>query len=236
MKNFKYVAVLCCSILCSALLLAGVYCTSIVDVVAYTAAETFTNADISTEYQNDTLDTIDEVFAELEIDSVLVITDLIRYLNQSDSNTFAKWVYENYGDEVELPESVKEMSAGEIIMYVSTKLFAGDATKETTTAGYTSIVTEKQTEATTNHSTTTVQPVTTTKLNGGAPTSYKTGDVDFNGDITAADARIVLRASAEIVVLSAIEFSVADVNDDGKITAKDARSILRYSAGLQKGL
>ena len=62
MKNIKFVAVLCCSILCSALILAGVYCTSIVEVVAYTAAETFTNHDISTEYQNDTLDTIDDVF------------------------------------------------------------------------------------------------------------------------------------------------------------------------------
>lgn len=58
------------------------------------------------------------------------------------------------------------------------------------------------------------------------------GDVNGDGRITAADARLALRASAQIEVLTAEQALAADVDLDGKITAADARNILRYSAML----
>jgi hypothetical protein len=61
---------------------------------------------------------------------------------------------------------------------------------------------------------------------------YMLGDVNFDGKITAADARLALRASAQIETLTSEQFIVADVDGNGKITASDARDILRYSALL----
>lgn len=58
------------------------------------------------------------------------------------------------------------------------------------------------------------------------------GDVNLDGNITAADARLALRASARLTQLSDEAFLAADVNIDRKITASDARKILRVSAGL----
>lgn len=59
------------------------------------------------------------------------------------------------------------------------------------------------------------------------------GDVNLDGKITAADARLILRASAQLTLLSSAQFAVADVNGDGKITAADARKVLRISAQLE---
>lgn len=59
------------------------------------------------------------------------------------------------------------------------------------------------------------------------------GDVNFDGVVTAADARTVLRASARLEMLTASQRAVADINGDGKITASDARKILRVSARLE---
>lgn len=64
---------------------------------------------------------------------------------------------------------------------------------------------------------------------------YKLGDVNLDGKITAADARLALRISAKLENYPAADSDVfmnADVNADGKITAADARIILRVSAGL----
>lgn len=59
-----------------------------------------------------------------------------------------------------------------------------------------------------------------------------TGDVNLDGFITAADARLALRASAFLELLTSAQQTVADMNGDSKITAADARLILRISAGL----
>lgn len=85
------------------------------------------------------------------------------------------------------------------------------------------------------------------------------GDVDGDGRITAKDARLALRASANLVKLTAEQKKRADIDGDGKrpassiafgdtqsadflpgdidadrkITAKDARAILRISAGMK---
>ena len=58
------------------------------------------------------------------------------------------------------------------------------------------------------------------------------GDVNGDGKITAADARLALRTSAQLETLTSEQFLAADVDCSGKITASDARDILRYSALL----
>ncbi len=64
-------------------------------------------------------------------------------------------------------------------------------------------------------------------------TSFKKGDVDGDGEITAEDARAVLRTAADLEKLGDDKLAVADMNADGEITAEDARQILRESAGLE---
>lgn len=58
---------------------------------------------------------------------------------------------------------------------------------------------------------------------------------DVNGDakITAADARLALRDSANLEILEDVYATAANYNGDSDITAADARMILRKSAGLE---
>ncbi len=58
------------------------------------------------------------------------------------------------------------------------------------------------------------------------------GDADGDGLITAADARLILRRAAQLVVFTPEQEERADVDCDGKITAKDARMVLRVAAKL----
>ncbi|MBQ3537294.1 MAG: hypothetical protein IJA39_01835, partial [Clostridia bacterium] len=58
-------------------------------------------------------------------------------------------------------------------------------------------------------------------------------DVDGNGKIQAADARLALRASVELENLSGVYKTAADTDGDGVIKAADARKILRTSVGLE---
>ena len=60
------------------------------------------------------------------------------------------------------------------------------------------------------------------------------GDVNFDGKVTAADARLALRSAAKIEKLQGDAFLAADVDFDEKNTAADARKILRVAAGLEK--
>lgn len=60
------------------------------------------------------------------------------------------------------------------------------------------------------------------------------GDVNFDGNVKAADARLALRNAAKLEELSSDALLAADVDLDGKITAADARKILRVAAGLDK--
>lgn len=62
--------------------------------------------------------------------------------------------------------------------------------------------------------------------------AIKPGDVTEDGEITASDARKVLRVSAELDTLEGELFNAGDVSGDGEITASDARKILRVSAEL----
>ena len=61
------------------------------------------------------------------------------------------------------------------------------------------------------------------------------GDIDGNGKVSAADARLALRAAVGLAVYTqgSDQFTAADVNQDGRVTASDARIILRAAVGLQ---
>lgn len=59
------------------------------------------------------------------------------------------------------------------------------------------------------------------------------GDVNFDGNVTAADARIILRASAQLELLTKAQLQIADLNGDTKINASDARKALRIAAQLE---
>lgn len=58
------------------------------------------------------------------------------------------------------------------------------------------------------------------------------GDVDGDGKITSADARIALRAAVGMENLTDKQKMAADMDGDGNITTSDARDILRKSVGL----
>lgn len=68
------------------------------------------------------------------------------------------------------------------------------------------------------------------------PSSAVRGDVDLNGKVTAADARLALRKSAKIETFSDEQIKNADVNGDSLVTSTDARLILRFVAGIDKEL
>ena len=59
------------------------------------------------------------------------------------------------------------------------------------------------------------------------------GDVDNSGAVTAADARMILRAAVELERLSPRQMYLADCNADGEVTAADARLALRAAVGLE---
>ena len=65
--------------------------------------------------------------------------------------------------------------------------------------------------------------------------SFIVGDVNGDGKITAADARLALRISANLDTLETVgtTLEAVDINLDKKITAADARTILRKSAHLE---
>lgn len=62
---------------------------------------------------------------------------------------------------------------------------------------------------------------------------YLLGDVDMNGEVKAADARLALRASVGLETLSEVQKKAADVDKNGEVKAADARLILRASVGLE---
>lgn len=71
-----------------------------------------------------------------------------------------------------------------------------------------------------------------TEVESEAPVEYRLGDVNFDGRITASDARLALRFSAQLETPTADQYIVANVILDDAIKATDARLILRCSAQL----
>lgn len=66
--------------------------------------------------------------------------------------------------------------------------------------------------------------------------AFLIGDVDQNGKVESADARLALRASVKLESYAggSNSFLAADVDRNGKIESSDARSILRASVNLEK--
>lgn len=61
---------------------------------------------------------------------------------------------------------------------------------------------------------------------------FEKGDVNCDGSISAADARIALRYSVGLETLSEDQIKLADYDVNGSVAAADARCILRISVGL----
>ena len=70
---------------------------------------------------------------------------------------------------------------------------------------------------------------------GTGETTVVPGDVDGDGEVTAADARLALRAAVglESYATGSREALACDVDRDGQITSADARLILRAAVGLE---
>ena len=71
----------------------------------------------------------------------------------------------------------------------------------------------------------------------GVGVSAKTvllGDIDMSGKVTASDARMALRVSAQLEELEESIIPVADADKDGRITSSDARKILRIASKLDE--
>ena len=64
---------------------------------------------------------------------------------------------------------------------------------------------------------------------------YLPGDVDNDGLITAADARLILRYAVQLESYTpdSAAYAACDVNGDGMITSEDARMLMRVSIGLE---
>lgn len=62
---------------------------------------------------------------------------------------------------------------------------------------------------------------------------YSYGDINNDGNINAADARLVLRTAAKLETMTPAKFLAADITRDYSITAADARIILRVAAQLE---
>lgn len=58
------------------------------------------------------------------------------------------------------------------------------------------------------------------------------GDVNYDGDIDAADALIVLKSDVKLTTLTTAQKKIADANGDGVVDAADAILILKCNAGL----
>ena len=188
---------------------------------------------------NITRDDLQYLVDELGIGSdVLIVTDLVAYLNRGGS--FADWVYDNYGDKITIPDSIKTMSNKDLAIYLMNLVLYPDQTHAsavTTTkyiydqGGNGSVSPTWKNE---NETTTEAQnPENEDKDDSGY--IYKMGDVDGDDKVTAMDARLALRVSASLDFLEGAAFEAADVNGDGRITANDARSILRYAARITNG-
>ena len=67
-----------------------------------------------------------------------------------------------------------------------------------------------------------------------APSGWH-GDVDNDGEVTAADARLTLRAAValEDYARQSLPFARADYDKNGEITASDARMVLRTAVALE---
>ena len=62
---------------------------------------------------------------------------------------------------------------------------------------------------------------------------YLKCDVDLDGEVTAADARLILRCAVGLEEFTDLQKLLGDYDSDGEITAGDARMALRSAVGLE---
>ena len=81
---------------------------------------------------------------------------------------------------------------------------------------------------------TTFDPWVNLQLNSKIP-AYTPGDVDGDGKISSADARLALRRSVKLENYpeGSAQYLACDADGDGKVSSADARLILRASVGLE---
>ena len=70
-------------------------------------------------------------------------------------------------------------------------------------------------------------------LPAGIASAFTAGDIDNDTNVSAADARLVLRASVGLETFTAEQIAAADVDGVEGISAADARLVLRASVGLE---
>lgn len=79
---------------------------------------------------------------------------------------------------------------------------------------------------------------TTTRIDSFAVTTHYSlalmGDVDMNDSVSAADARLALRASVDLETLTPEQLLRADVDGNGRVSSADARMILRAAVNLEQ--
>ncbi len=63
----------------------------------------------------------------------------------------------------------------------------------------------------------------------------RTGDVDYDDFVKAADARLILRAAVGLDKFDGTKTLIGDIDFDGKLSAADARLALRCAVGLEDG-
>ena len=91
--------------------------------------------------------------------------------------------------------------------------------------------TELPTETTTEPST---EPSTEPPVTEPAGQEYLLGDVNGDGRVTSADARLILRCAVQLDSLSGTPRLLADLNRDNCITSADARLALRIAVRLDE--
>ena len=65
------------------------------------------------------------------------------------------------------------------------------------------------------------------------PDSFSYGDVNLDGRVNTVDARIILRFTVQLVLLSGKQCRLADLNGDEAVTSADARRALRTAVRLE---
>lgn len=129
-----------------------------------------------------------------------------------------------------------------LIFSVSGFVFAAE-TEEESTANTEETTEEEPTEEETTEEETTEEEITEEETTEAEISEEETteerepikGDADADGVITAADARLVLRAAVELETFSDETAVLCDMDEDALITAADARLVLRLAVGLPLG-
>lgn len=201
-----------------ALIMSVVMCASLA-IVAFAAEDTMTDIlsgmDIDSMLSEDILNDV-EISEDGTADITNVLSDLLATINPAD---IAAQGVES------MPKFVESFSES-VADYISLLTGNADLVFTYDPIAILGNLFDLDTEALTTQS-----PENTTKH----PDEMEIGMGDVNGDgiVTAADARLILRRAARLVTFTMEQDALADVNKDGQVTAADARKVLRVSAKLE---